>query len=336
MKSILAALLFVGLVSSHTPARQSEIAKNDQVQTSKEFAPGSIRVEGEVESPLTVDLKQLPIRSVSVREVEIDPEGKTRFAGAYSYSGYSLCDILSQVKIDKKNKKEFKPLLDVYFVVSNDKGDYAVFSWGEVFYSRDPYRTLVSRTVSSINPSKLKTQWKLPEVPRLISADDLTNSRYVDNPSTITVRSFAGAISSGSKDDIYSPSITVTSEKSTTTFEQIDPSIHSRKFTYSGYGHGMGNKGVSTIEGYPLREVSPMEAGAKSLRTGIAVVSARDGYRVVFSVSELWGRNDMNDALLVDRKDTKSDGRYLLFVPSDFFVDRDVKAVNRIEIVDVR
>ena len=336
MKPILISLILVGLAFNGTLARQTDNATTNKGPTSKEFVPGSIRVEGEVESPLTVGLQQLPLRSFSVREVEFDSGGKPRFKGAYAYTGYSLYDILSPVKIDKKNKKEFTPLLDVYFVVSNDKAEKAVFSWGEIFYSRNNFRVLISKSVKSINPSKLKTQWPLPGVPRLICADDLYNARSIDNPSKITVKSFGGTVPVGPKEDMYSATVTVVSEQGTTTIDQIEPSIHPRGFTYSGYGHGMGNKGVSTIEGYPLREVFPMKAPNNILRGGLAVVSAKDGYRSVFSVSEIWNRNDMNDILLVDRKDSKSDGRYTLFIPSDFFVDRDVKAVNKIEIVNAR
>lgn len=44
----------------------------------------------------------------------------------------------------------------------------------------------------------------------------------------------------------------------------------------------------------------------------------------------------MEEILLIDRRESQTDGRYTLFVPSDFYVDRNVKAVEKIEIVDVK
>jgi hypothetical protein len=65
----------------------------------------------------------------------------------------------------------------------------------------------------------------------------------------------------------------------------------------------------------------------------IAVVSAKDGYHVVLSASEILNRNDNQDFILVDRKGSPEDGRYLLFEPGDFFADRDVRSVEKIELM---
>jgi hypothetical protein len=336
MKSTFIVFTLLGLFSGSILAQQSANSSESLDRTTKEFVLDSIRVDGEVESPISVSLRQLPLRSVTVRELGVDSAGNQRFKGAFSYSGYSLYDILSPINVTKKNQKEFSSPVDLYFLVANGKGEQAVFSWGEIFYSRDNFRILISKSVTSINPAKLKTHWSLPEAPRLICAGDLSNVRYVDNPTKVIVRSYSGTFPPGSKENIYSATVAVVSDKGTTTLDGIDPSIYPRKFTLAGYGHGMGYKGVSTIEGYPLKEVFRLEPGRDNLRNAIAVVSAKDGYRTVFSVSEIWDRNNMDDLLLVDRKDSKTDGRYTLFVPSDFFLDRNVKAVDRIQIVNVR
>jgi hypothetical protein len=72
------------------------------------------------------------------------------------------------------------------------------------------------------------------------------------------------------------------------------------------------------------------------LREAVVVISAKDGYRSVFSVSEILNRSDNKDFLLIDQKDSSRDGRYTLFAPDDFFVDRNVKAVEKIEIARVK
>jgi hypothetical protein len=69
------------------------------------------------------------------------------------------------------------------------------------------------------------------------------------------------------------------------------------------------------------------------MRDTIAVVSAKDGYRVVLSASEILNRNDNQGFIMIDRKGSAEDGRYLLLEPGDFFADRDVRSVEKIELV---
>jgi hypothetical protein len=69
------------------------------------------------------------------------------------------------------------------------------------------------------------------------------------------------------------------------------------------------------------------------LREWIAVGSAKDGYRVVYSLSEIINRGDNQDFLLLDKKDTRSSGRYLLYPASDFFADRDIRSVEKLELL---
>ena len=64
----------------------------------------------------------------------------------------------------------------------------------------------------------------------------------------------------------------------------------------------------------------------------IAIGSAKDGYRVVLSLSEIMNRNDNEDFLLVDKKDTPGSGRYMLYPACDFFADRDVRAIEKLEL----
>jgi hypothetical protein len=66
----------------------------------------------------------------------------------------------------------------------------------------------------------------------------------------------------------------------------------------------------------------------------IAVASAKDGYRSVMSLSEIMNRSDNQDMLLIDKKDIAGEGRYLLYPAGDYFADRDVRAVEKIELID--
>jgi hypothetical protein len=58
----------------------------------------------------------------------------------------------------------------------------------------------------------------------------------------------------------------------------------------------------------------------------------KDGYRSVFSYSEIVNRNDQSEILLVPCKEEKDGGKFRIFPSCDFFSDRAVKAVSEIHI----
>jgi hypothetical protein len=322
-------------IAFNSPA-QSDVHANipDSIGT-REFTVAPLQVEGEIENPGVVDLSTLPIRSVSVKELGLNESGKQQFKGAFSYTGYSLYDILKTVKVKKTNEKEFSPSTDLFIVVENDKNQRAVFSWGEIFSARAHFQILVSKTVDAINPSKLKAHWPLPSEARLICADDLHDVRFILHPKRIIVRSFSGSFATEKPKDMYSPEISVAMGSQSFKVGEIGASIERRKYSSVGYGHGMGYKGVQSVDGYLLKDIISgiIQLNPADVRTSIAVVSAKDGYRAVFSVSEIFNRNDNQDFLLVDQKDSNKDGRYSLFASPDFFVDRNVKAIEKFEIV---
>ncbi|MDY0239208.1 MAG: hypothetical protein RBR31_01265, partial [Bacteroidales bacterium] len=98
--------------------------------------PKKLLIDGEVEEETEIKLSRFPLRTVTVKEAVYCPEGDSiAFKGAFRYDGYALCDILSALKVDKASKEDFWPPVDIYIEVRNDRGDMAVFSWGELFYS---------------------------------------------------------------------------------------------------------------------------------------------------------------------------------------------------------
>jgi hypothetical protein len=176
----------------------------------------------------------------------------------------------------------------------------------------------------------------LPEEPRLICANDLFNVRFISNPTRITVRSYHGGSASEKPADIYSPEIRMTTKTSSAVIRGIGSSVEKRRYDSVLYGHGMGFKEVLTFTGFLLKDLIAANARLtpEHWREAIAIVSSKDGYRSVFSASEIMNRNDNQDFLLNDLKDSPKEGRYTLIVP-DFFADRSVRAVEKIEFVDV-
>ena len=91
------------------------------------------------------------------------------------------------------------------------------------------------------------------------------------------------------------------------------------------------------IEGFVFKDVlkSYILFDKQLIGNTILCVSAKDGYRVTFSLSEILNRNDMNDFLLIEKTGSLEEGKYNLFATPDFFVDRNVRSVERIEILTV-
>jgi hypothetical protein len=224
----------------------------------------------------------------------------------------------------------------MYVIVENNKGEKAVFSWGEIYY-RDSFDILITRSIQSINPARAKITWPLPDEPRLVCGGDLLDTRFIGNPAKITVKSYWESGAAEKPKDIYSPEIRILSKGSSTAIRDLGPSIEKRKYESVIYGHGMGFKEVFDATGYVLKDVIAAHAklAPERFKNTVAIASAKDGYRVVFSASEIMNRNDNHDYLLNDLKDTPSGGRYTLVVTSDYFADRDVRSIEKITLIDI-
>ncbi|KAF0141350.1 MAG: Molybdopterin oxidoreductase/precorrin-4 methylase [Stygiobacter sp.] len=302
----------------------------------REYSLKSILVEGEVENPGVVDLALLPVNGLPAKDVSYGKD-KNKFIGSYFFSGYSLFDIINQKRVKKANEAEFKPAVDLYVVVENDKGDKAVFSWGELFYAKDNFRTVITKSVRAINPSKMKMKWSLPNTPVLISGNDAFNFRTITNPTKITIKSFAGTYSKERIKEIFTPEFTIIGANGNVVVKNI-AGIEKRKFRGLGYGHGMGWKGVDEVEGFVFKDVlkNYITLDEKQIASTVICVSAKDGYRVTYSLSEIVNRNDMNDFLLVEKNGSLEEGKYNLLATPDFFVDRNVRSVEKIEMLNVK
>lgn len=302
----------------------------------KEFSLLRIIVEGEVENSGTVDLQLLPLNSFPFKTV-VYGKDKNKFIGSYFVSGYSLFDIINQKKIKKASEAEFKPAVDLYVVVENDKGEKVVFSWGELFYSKNNFRAVIAKSIRGINPSKMKMKWALPESTILICGDDAFNFRFLSNPTKITIKSFAGNYSKERVKEIFTSEFSFVNNETKVIVKDI-ADIEKRKFRGLGYGHGMGWKGTEEVEGFVFKEIIKkyLTVDEKQIASAILCISAKDGYRVTFSLSEIINRNDMNDFLLIEKSGSLEEGKYNLFATPDFFVDRNVRSVEKIEIMNVK
>jgi hypothetical protein len=293
----------------------------------------TIQIGGEVASEMSLDLSEFPVRSVLFKDTRFTDEGG-EFIGAYEFHGVSLYDILNKIKVEKANEADYSPIIDLYVTVENDKGEFAVFSWGEIYYAANQHQILIANAVNPIVPSKTKDQWPLPEKTQLIPALDLFTDRMIENPTKISIHSCTGEF----------PEIPDTAHLFAESFElynagefireikTFDEGLTTQQVKNTFYGRGRGIHGITDFEGKWLKDVIATDYtfDVEALKHGIFIIASVDGYRAVFSFSEIMNRNDQSEVMINDRKDVNG-GKFRLFVPSDFFSDRAVKSVSKIE-----
>ncbi len=325
---LISSILVIGLCTG-LPAQTNDFYDDDE---SHPLKPTQLVIKGEVEQAGPVSLEGLPLRSVVVKETRFDGKNGT-FTGAYRYDGYSLYDILNKVVIKKANEAEFPPIIDLMVEVENDKGEKAVFSWGEVYYPIHRHEILIAVSVARIVPSKTKDLWPLPEESKIVVASDLYTERNISSPATITVRSHPGKFNvKKGMENPYSADIQVIRKnKKVVILKEPPAGLQVYEFPSVFYGRGRGIHGTTPFRGVLLKDVIKEYAviDSETLRTGYLVVTGIDGYRGVFTYSELFNRNDQAEFLLIYGPEEKDGGAFRLFPAADFFSDRAIKAVKK-------
>ena len=297
---------------------------------------GSLRIEGEVKSGGEVNLDKYYKHEIIVKESIFDPDSGIQFQGAYRYKGYSLLDLLHPFVLEKKNAETFRPQIDLYVVIENQEGDSVVFSWSEIFHTSLPHQIILATEAAPIVPHKKEVAYDPGRTWKVVAASDLFSFRSLINPVKITVKSFDQKEYKIDReiDPLSSEKVEVYVEK--THAGQIYPILDSSRYVryYSTfYGMGMGYHPAKYFQGPLLASVlPPVPEGfdRKWNRTGLVCFAALDGYRTVYSFSELFNRNDQVFPILAITENPLDGGFYRIFHPSDFFADRSVKALTEI------
>jgi len=292
-----------------------------------------IKVFGEVSEELSISFSDLQMRSVVVKEVL--PEGGERlFKGTYRYDGYSLEDILADVKLDKKSG--FNPVTDLYVKVHGKDGTYTVVSWGEIFYPVHHHLQLIAIRSARHVPFKTPdVRYPLPSSSRLVISNDLLTCRNISDPVAIEVCSYQGDFSEVEMEDLYWPTLTLEGfGTKDIILEELPPDLPRRESDLIFYGRGRGIHDVEPFKGHYLSELLEMfsSSDCENLKTGLIIASAPDAYRSVFTYSEIMNRNDRLEAIIIDEKNFKREGRFSLIVSGDFFSDRAMKALWKLEL----
>lgn len=299
-------------------------------------AAKGIEIAGEVENPGYIDFSKLKKHSVIVKETLLNGD-KDKFVGAYRYDGYSLFDILNAFKLKKKNADVFHPIIDVYLEIENAKGEKVVISWGEIYYPNYHHDMIIATEVARIVPSKTKDLWQLPTESKLVITHDLITERNISSPVKITVKSYPLDIKVV-KDlkPNYSSELTLYKKnKEVGKIMENPKELQNETLHTIFYGRGKGIHSTQPFTGVQLKLLIAKYAkqNQENLRKALVVVAAVDGYRSVYTFSELMNRNDQQEVLLVCNEETKENGKFKVFPACDFFSDRAVKGINSIYII---
>jgi hypothetical protein len=298
------------------------------------LAYGAIYVSGEVCQPGFVNFAMLPLYTLPVKEVELSSDTTPQFVGAYQYHGYPLRDLLEPFLICKSNEKLFPPVTDLYIEVSNDAGDKARFSWYEVFFPSHAPVVALAIQVTPILPHKTDDLWPIPETAKIIATHDLISCRNITNPSKISIHTTKEIVPAQkglypftqNTLTIFKDGVAVDSMQ--TVPENLLPvSVHN-----VFYGQGKGLHSLEPHTGFQvtnvLHDIIPFNK--PNLATGLVLFVSEDGYRAVYSYSELANRNDQQLTLLIYNRHDKMSGVFRIYPSFDFFSDRAVKGITSI------
>lgn len=295
-----------------------------------------ISVSGEIENPGKVNYADLPLHSLIVKETVLQ-NSENKFIGAYRYDGYSLSDIINKMILDKKNKDDFRPIIDLYIEIKNDNGESVVFSWGELYYPIHRHEIIIATRVMNIVPSKTKEQWTLPTERKIIVASDLLTERNISNPTKIIIKSLDCKYKVDREIELHSETVSIKNSKTELTIlKQLPKDLQEHDFPSIFYGRGRGIHGVTPFKGGLLKDLLAdyYSIGKDDIKNGMIVIAAKDGYRSAFTVSEIFNRNDQSEVMIIDHNNYQSAGKFSLFCSGDFFSDRAISAISEIRFLN--
>ena len=294
----------------------------------------ALEIAGEIENPGPVDFSGLPKHSVIVKETRLKEDGSNAFIGAYRYDGYSLFDILNDRILKKKNKEEFSPIIDLYVEIENAKGEKVVLSWGEIYYPNFLHNSIIATDVMRIVPSKTKELWPLPSESKLVISNDLITERNIASPVKITVKSYPRSFKvTRDMNPLNSDEITFHyGNGPVKKLHTLPASLQDETLHTVFYGKGRGIHITQPFTGKFLKAVLEPDSpfSAVNIKRGVVTVVGKDGYRSLYTYSEIMNRNDQEEVLVVSCKPGEEGGKFRIFPSCDFFSDRAVKAISDI------
>jgi precorrin-4 methylase len=251
----------------------------------------------------------------------------------------------------QKEESGFNKRVDLAIVVKNREGKQVVLSWGEVSY-KNPGRIIVGLSARPILPRKDCTKCHKPEVyqprldqfhrqigfPKLVVACDEYADRSLEEIASIQVLDLKPEMPTKRPDTLFSPGFTVNGAVNAP-LDITDLSVYPKESVKTRHlGEGRGYHGVDFVEGAPFRSILN-KAGIKPDVNTVFLISAPDGYRSLFSYGEVFLDPGGERMLIADRMNgqpIEKGGKFFFVPPDDLMADRDVKAVEKIEVISVK
>ncbi len=309
----------------------------------------SFSITGSVKQPLNLSVEDLAwFNPIRVQLNEVMKDGSYR--GAWLYSGVPLKALLETAFIEKE-ETAFSKKTDLAVLVRNSEGQEVALSWGEIFY-KNPADIIIASSAAPIRPHHGCSSCHKPEVynrymkqfdreigfPKLVAAGDGYADRSIENIVSIEVVNFTAAMPAEKSDEFFSPSFVVTGDVATG-LTLTDLSGFPRKdMRVIHMGEGRGYHGIDDYSGVSFNDVVDKAGPAPGL-SKVFLISAADGYRSTFSYGELFLNRGEENNLIADTQNGKNieEGGKFVFVPSgDLMLDRDVKALEKIEVIDLK
>jgi precorrin-4 methylase len=312
-------------------------------------SPPSLSITGLVRQPLNLTLEDLNgLDSIKVQLNELMQDG--RFRGVFIYRGVPLKSLLELAHVEKE-ETAFGKKVDLAIRVRGENGKVVSLSWGEVFY-RNPGRIIVAFSAQPIRPKKTCTKCHTPEeyqprmdqlerkilFPKLVIDSDIYADRSLDGITAIEVLDLCPKMPSKKMDRLHSKELSIMGDGiEPKTFRKLSAYPRTR-MTVKHLGEGRGYHGMERLEGTYFKALLD-KMNLKPDPSQVFLVSAPDGYRSLFSYGEIFLNPAGDRMILADKLDGKPiepGGKFMLVPPDDLMSDRDVKAVQKIEIISLR
>jgi hypothetical protein len=309
----------------------------------------TLTISGAVNNPLTLHVKDLDqFKPVDVQLNEITSQKD--YNGAFVFHGAALKTLLDVADIEKKDTV-FKKPVDLAVVIKNQAGEQIALSWGEIYY-KNPHNIVIATSADPIFPHKGVDHFSDPDAyhqmirtlnrqigfPKLVITSDFYTDRCIENITEIIVVDLRPDVLDKNTSSLYAEKFQVTGAvKNPLTVEKLGNQALRISIRTHVLGEGRGYHGTRNFSGVPLKTFFD----ASSLQLGLNTVfllSAPDAYSVLLSYGELF-LNPHGARIIV--ADTCSDapieknGKFILVLPDDLMADRELKAIRKIEIINI-
>jgi len=173
--------------------------------------------------------------------------------------------------------------------------------------------------------------------PKLVVAGDGYADRSIENIVNVEVINLTAAMPADKSAELFSSSFTVSGDVETTLDLKGLSGFPRKDVRAVNVGEGRGYHGIDDYSGVPFKDILN-RAGISPKLASIFLVSAPDGYRSTFSYGEIFLIRVEEILLIADTrsgKEIKEGGKFILVPAGDLMADRDVKSVQKIEVIDL-